>query len=92
MKIILKYQKNLKVALREYQVKGYNWFKSLSYLGLGGILSDEMGLGKTIQTITFLLSEKNRHSLIVTPTSLIYNWKQEFDKFAPSLKDWNYSW
>ncbi|BCZ46106.1 DNA helicase [Clostridium gelidum] len=73
-------------SLREYQIKGYNWFKSLSYLGLGGILADEMGLGKTIQTITFLLSEKNRHSLIVTPTSLIYNWKQEFDKFAPSLK------
>ena len=73
-------------SLREYQVKGYNWFKSLSYLGLGGILADEMGLGKTIQTITFLLSEKNTHSLIVTPTSLIYNWKQEFDKFAPSLR------
>lgn len=77
---------NLNGILREYQVKGYNWYKSLSYLGLGGILADEMGLGKTIQTITFLLSEKNRHSLIVTPTSLIYNWKQEFDKFAPSLK------
>jgi len=73
-------------SLREYQVKGYNWFKSLSYLGLGGILADEMGLGKTIQTITFLLSEENRHSLIVTPTSLIYNWKQELDKFAPSLR------
>lgn len=78
--------RELKGSLREYQVKGYNWFKSLSYLGLGGILADEMGLGKTIQTITFLLSEKNRHSLIVTPTSLIYNWKQEFDRFAPSLR------
>lgn len=77
---------NLKCSLREYQVKGYNWFKSLSHLGFGGILSDEMGLGKTIQTITFLLSEKNKHSLVVTPTSLIYNWKQEFDKIAPSLK------
>jgi superfamily II DNA or RNA helicase len=78
--------KELMGTLREYQVEGYNWFKSLSYLGLGGILADEMGLGKTIQTITFLLSEKNSHSLIVTPTSLIYNWKQEFDKFAPALK------
>ena len=78
--------KELMGSLREYQVEGYNWFKSLSYLGLGGILADEMGLGKTIQTITFLLSEKNSHSLIVTPTSLIYNWKQEFDKFAPSLR------
>lgn len=77
--------KDIKCSLREYQVKGYNWFKSLSYLGFGGILADEMGLGKTIQTITFLLSEKNKHSLVVAPTSLIYNWKQEFDKFAPNL-------
>jgi len=78
--------KTLMGSLREYQVNGYNWFKSLSYLGLGGILADEMGLGKTIQTITFLLSEKKSHSLIVTPTSLIYNWKGEFEKFAPSLR------
>lgn len=77
---------NLKCSLREYQVKGYNWFKTLSHLGFGGILADEMGLGKTIQTIAFLLSEKNKHSLIVTPTSLIYNWKQEIDKIAPDLK------
>lgn len=72
--------------LRHYQKNGFNWFKSLSYLGLGGILADEMGLGKTIQAITFLLSEEGTHSLIVTPTSLIYNWKQEFEKFAPTLK------
>ena len=44
-----------------------------------------MGLGKTLQTITFLLSEKGRKSVIVTPTSLIYNWKSEFEKFAPNL-------
>ena len=77
---------DFKGSLREYQIRGYNWFRSLSYLGLGGILADEMGLGKTIQAITFLLSEKNKKSIIVTPTSLIYNWKREFDKFAPSLK------
>ncbi|MDR3594121.1 DEAD/DEAH box helicase [Clostridium sp.] len=77
--------KDLKASLREYQIKGFNWLKNLSYLGFGGILADEMGLGKTVQTIAFLLSEKGKHSLIVTPTSLIYNWKQEFDKFAPKL-------
>ena len=81
-----KIPKNLKGSLREYQVRGYNWLKSLSYLGLGGILADEMGIGKTIQTIAFLLSEENKHSLVVAPTSLIYNWKQEFDKFAPILR------
>ena len=45
-----------------------------------------MGLGKTIQTIAFLLSEKNKQSIVITPTALIYNWKSEFEKFAPDLK------
>ncbi|AQR97262.1 DEAD/DEAH box helicase [Clostridium saccharoperbutylacetonicum] len=71
--------------LREYQMRGFKWFKTISELGFGGILADEMGLGKTIQTIAFLLSEKSKRSLIVCPTSLIYNWKEEFQKFAPSL-------
>jgi len=77
---------NLRASLREYQIEGFKWLKSISTLGLGGILADEMGLGKTIQTIAFLLSEENKKSIIVCPTSLIYNWKEEFDKFAPSLK------
>lgn len=81
-----KVPKNLKASLREYQINGYKWLKSLGYLGFGGILSDEMGLGKTIQIISFLLSESNKKSLVITPTSLIYNWYEEFRKFAPSLK------
>lgn len=75
-----------KGELREYQTKGFKWFKTLSELGFGGILADEMGLGKTIQTIAFLLSEKSKRTFIVCPTSLIYNWKDELQKFAPSLK------
>ncbi|WML34178.1 DEAD/DEAH box helicase [Clostridium sp. OS1-26] len=78
--------KNLKAILREYQVSGFKWFKSLSELEFGGILADEMGLGKTVQTIAFLTSEENKKSLIITPTSLIYNWKDEIDRFAPRLK------
>ena len=77
--------KDLKAKLRDYQLTGFNWFKTLSYYEFGGILADEMGLGKTLQTITFLLSEKGKKSVIVTPTSLIYNWKSEFEKFAPNL-------
>lgn len=77
---------NLNAELREYQVTGFKWFKTLAYLGFGGILGDEMGLGKTVQTIAFILSEGFKNSLIVVPTSLIYNWKNEFEKFAPSLK------
>ncbi|MDP4144850.1 MAG: SNF2 helicase associated domain-containing protein, partial [Bacillota bacterium] len=75
-----------KGTLREYQIKGFKWLKTLSDVGFGGVLADEMGLGKTIQTIAFLLSEQNKKTFIVCPTSLIYNWKEEFQKFAPSLK------
>ncbi|MBV7271741.1 SNF2 helicase associated domain-containing protein [Clostridium sp. PL3] len=77
---------DLKGILREYQKLGFNWFKTLDYLGFGGILGDEMGLGKTLQTIAFILSNKSSKSLIVAPTSLVYNWLSEFEKFAPSVK------
>ncbi|MGH4050035.1 MAG: SNF2 helicase associated domain-containing protein [Clostridium sp.] len=76
---------DLNGKLRKYQKIGYNWFKTLSYLGFGGILGDEMGLGKTLQAITFILSIKESKTLIVAPTSLIYNWISEFEKFAPGL-------
>lgn len=78
--------KNLNANLREYQTEGYKWFRNLDYYGFGGILADEMGLGKTIQTISYILSKENSKSIIVTPTSLIYNWKNEFEKFAPKVK------
>ena len=76
----------LMAKLRDYQKAGYNWLRTLDYLGFGGILGDEMGLGKTLQTITFLLSRPGSKTLIAAPTSLIYNWFNEFKKFAPSLK------
>ncbi len=52
----------------------------------GGILADDMGLGKTLQVISFLLVEHTGCSLIVCPASLVYNWKHELERFAPSLK------
>ncbi|MDK2822625.1 MAG: hypothetical protein PWP71_543 [Clostridia bacterium] len=75
--------------LRDYQKLGFYWLKTLYYYGFGGILADDMGLGKTLQAITFLLSEKkvdNKPALVVCPTSLVYNWQSEVQKFAPQLK------
>ncbi len=77
----------LNADLRHYQETGFKWLKSLSRHGIGGILADDMGLGKTLQCITYVMSEMqdgaDQPFLIVTPASLIYNWKNEFDKFAP---------
>ncbi|WP_260869818.1 DEAD/DEAH box helicase [Bacillus thuringiensis] len=80
----------LQTSLRDYQYNGFQWLKALGRYSLGGILADDMGLGKTVQSIAYLLSEKetmkeNKAFLIVTPASLLYNWKSEFEKFAPSL-------
>ena len=79
---------NLNATLRPYQLTGYRWLDQLSKWQLGGILADDMGLGKTIQTIAYLLKHRNEESLslIVAPTSLVYNWQQECRQFAPTLR------
>ena len=80
----------LKTELRHYQQQGLHWLNFLDELGFGGCLADDMGLGKTIQAIAFilLLQTKRQHNthLVVVPTSIIFNWQQELEKFAPSLK------
>ncbi len=78
-------------TLRPYQVTGYKWLKTLSDHDLGGILADDMGLGKTLQSIVFIASgvignPKHAPFLIVCPTSLIYNWLDEIENFAPFIK------
>lgn len=78
--------KALNADLRNYQKDGFKWINEITALGFGGVLADDMGLGKTLQVIAFLVSQKKSKSLIVVPTSIIYNWKDEFEKFAPSLK------
>ncbi len=81
---------NLENVLRNYQHFGFKWLKTLSTYGFGGILADDMGLGKTLQVLAFLLSEKqekgDKPSLVVVPTSLVYNWASEVEKFTPQLK------
>ncbi|MFD2673495.1 DEAD/DEAH box helicase [Marinicrinis sediminis] len=75
-------------VLRDYQKKGFHWLKTLAYYQFGGILADDMGLGKTLQSIAYLVSEQTQDApaLIISPSSLIYNWESECHKFAPELR------
>ena len=85
---------SIHATLRDYQSFGFQWMKTLAHYRLGGILADDMGLGKTLQAITFMTSEKEERAkeqkqmepmLVVAPASLVYNWKNEFQKFSPTL-------
>ena len=76
-------------VLREYQAEGVAWLRFLSDSGFGALLADDMGLGKTIQTIAWILGDRESGSdkpvLIVSPLTLIPNWRHELAAFAPSL-------
>lgn len=73
-------------TLFSYQHEGLQWLKFLGDGGFGGLLADEMGLGKTVQVLAFFsCCSLTRPSLIVVPTSLLFNWQREFEKFLPSL-------
>ncbi|MBQ7515273.1 MAG: SNF2 helicase associated domain-containing protein [Schwartzia sp.] len=76
-------------VLRGYQATGFAWLMSLAAHGLGGILADDMGLGKTLQVIAFILARREESplpTLVITPTSLMYNWLDEIQRFAPVLR------
>ncbi len=87
--------KNFIGTLRDYQKSGFDWFYFLKEYSFGGILADDMGLGKTIQAISLLLKEKAENkkytNLIITPTSVVFNWIDEISKFAPSLSVLNHT-
>ncbi len=79
--------KSFNGQLRDYQQYGLNWLHFLQQAGLGGILADDMGLGKTIQAIAFCSQLEGPHPvLVVGPTNVVYNWKNEIAKFMPSAK------
>lgn len=81
--------------LRPYQKAGYNWMQFLNKYKFGGCLADDMGLGKTVQTLALLQSQKEagikQTSLLVMPTSLVYNWEMESRKFTPQLRIFVYT-
>ena len=82
-------------VLRPYQKAGYDWLRFLNEYRFGGCLADDMGLGKTIQTLALLQSEKEKGvrqpSLLIMPTSLLYNWMLEAEKFTPQLRVFSYT-
>lgn len=98
----VKKPRGLKATLRPYQESGLAWLAFIHDLGSGGVLADDMGLGKTLETIALLLHVKNERkkkeeegggensprtvNLIVCPTSVVPNWINEIEKFAPTLK------
>jgi non-specific serine/threonine protein kinase len=80
--------KKFNAKLRPYQQKGTDWLHFLRDFHFGGILADDMGLGKTLQTLTILAKThetEKKPSLIIAPTSVVHNWKEEIEKFTPSL-------
>ncbi|WP_414638998.1 SNF2-related protein [Aquabacterium sp.] len=81
----------LNAQLRPYQQQGLNWLQFLAHHQLGGVLADDMGLGKTLQTIAHLWVEKQAGrltlpALVIAPTSLVSNWRNELQRFAPGLR------
>lgn len=82
--------KKLKAELRPYQTQGFHWLWFLYSYGLNGILADDMGLGKTLQTLVLLQKAKEvdgpKPSLIICPTSVVFNWVNETKRFTPDLK------
>ena len=81
--------KEIKADLRPYQVEGVHWLERLRKMYLNGILADDMGLGKTVQAIVALTQHRDKMqepALVVCPTSLLYNWKEELQKFNINLK------
>lgn len=77
-------------VLRDYQRHGVSWMTFLKKFRFGGILADEMGLGKTVQALAMIQRDMDAGgtlpSLVVCPTSLVWNWDAEIRKFLPGLK------
>lgn len=80
---------SITATLRPYQAAGFSWLAFLHEYGLGGVLADEMGLGKTLQAIALMAHTREggerRPFLVVAPTSVVYNWLSECERFAPTL-------
>ena len=84
---VIEFPEKYATLLRDYQKEGARWMKHLYDIGLNGILADDMGLGKTLQVLCLLecFIPKELPSLIVCPSSLMFNWESEIEKFQVAL-------
>jgi superfamily II DNA or RNA helicase len=86
-------------SLRDYQREGLGWMEFLRRFSFGGCLADDMGVGKTAQVLALLETRRERReagdalgpSLVVVPRSLVFNWKQEAERFTPRLRVLDYT-
>lgn len=77
----------LTAKLRPYQEEGFAWMMRLASWAGGAVLADDMGLGKTLQALSVLAARaKVGPALVITPTSVSFNWLREAERFAPQLK------
>src|SRR5204863_2302892 len=85
--------------LRDYQREGLGWMEFLRKFSFGGCLADDMGVGKTAQVLAMLETRRELRaageplapSLVVVPRSLVFNWKQEAERFTPQLRVLDYT-
>lgn len=85
----LKLPEGINAEFREYQTKGFGWLWFMYKYGLNGILADDMGLGKTLQALAAIQKAKEEDgpmpALVICPTTVVFNWESEIQKFAPTL-------
>ena len=85
----LKLPEGIHAEFREYQTKGFGWLWFMYKYGLNGILADDMGLGKTLQALAVIQKAKEEDgpspTLVICPTTVVFNWESEIQKFAPTL-------
>lgn len=85
----LKLPEGINANFRQYQIKGFGWLWFMYKYGLNGILADDMGLGKTLQALAVIQKAKEddgaQPTLVICPTTVVFNWEAEIQKFAPTL-------
>ena len=76
------------LTLGDWQVDGIRWMlnREQDHRCRGGFLFDDMGLGKTIETIGLMIGNKVKKTLLILPSSLINQWRDQLMLYDPDVK------